>query len=69
MANPMTKTKALELLTVALREQRHLYTYRFVLEDVARHLEHYERKEASEDETIKRIATSLNVYRYEMKGE
>lgn len=65
----MSKTQALEQLSLALREQRHLYTYRFVLDDVTRALQAYEERKVDETETIRRISIALAVYRYEMKEE
>lgn len=62
----VSKTMVLEQLAFALKEQRNLYTYRFVLSDVALHLERFERKEVDQVETLGRITRAMNVYRYEM---
>lgn len=66
MSKTMSKTQALEQLTLALTEQRNLYTYRFVLEDVSTHLERYERKEVDQELTLQNITRAMNVYRHEM---
>lgn len=69
MSKTMSKTQALEQLSLALTEQRNLYTYRFVLSDIAFHLERFERKEVDQELTLQNVTRAMNVYRYEMMNK